>query len=80
MPMLTEACVGLADMDSRARRFVGSRGVRLSVPQFVGGSSAPHYEFQAPIKQLCFAGNPYLDEPSNRMTVRHAYSEKHSLT
>lgn len=54
-------------MKVEARNFKESDGVALSVPQLVHSSHGPQHSFQSPIRQICFAGNPYKEDAVNRM-------------
>lgn len=42
------------------RRVAGSKGVTLSAPRVVPDlPESFHIQFASPIRQICFAGNPY---------------------
>jgi len=59
-------------MSRDEREFQGSKDVELLVPRIgtIHGSH-PHLQLQSPIRQVCFAGNPYYEDTSNsRLAIR----------
>ena len=52
---------------------ISGHGVDLLIPQMLDQSATPLQQFQTPIRQICFAGNPYHNEAlHSRLAVRTA--------
>lgn len=66
MLILYAYCSVLSEMHLKEQAFRYSRGVELLVPQIVATTDMPAYVFRSPIRQVCFAGNPYFGGSMNR--------------